>query len=82
MSYGFGPDFIQWVKTLFSNTESYVMNNGHSTGYLPLKRRTRQGDPLSAYLFILALEVMLFQVRSNEQTEGIKINDLKVKLFA
>ena len=25
--YGFGPDFIQWVKTLFNNTESCVMNH-------------------------------------------------------
>ena len=25
-SYGFGPDFIQWVKTLFNNAESCVMN--------------------------------------------------------
>ena len=25
-SYGFGPDFIQWVKTLLNNAESCVMN--------------------------------------------------------
>ena len=81
-SYGFGPDFIQLVKTFFNNAESCVMNNGHSTDYFPLKRGTRQGDPLSAYLFIVALEVMLFQVRSNEQIEGIKINDFEVKLAA
>ena len=81
-SYGFGPDFIQWVKTFFNNAESCVMNNGHSTGYFSLKRGTRQGDPLSAYLLILALEVMLLQVRSNEQIEGIKINDFEVKLSA
>ena len=30
----------------------------------------------------LASEVMLFKVRSNEQIEGIKINDSKVKLSA
>ena len=81
-SYGFSPDFIQWVKTLFNDAESCVMNKGHSTGYFPLKRGTRQGDPLSAYLFILALEVMLFQVRSNEQIEGIKINNFEVTLSA
>ena len=31
--YGFGSNFIQWIKTLFSNCESCVMNNGLSTGY-------------------------------------------------
>ena len=58
-SFGFGPDFIQWVRTLFKNSESCVMNNGFSTGYFALERGTRQGDRLSACLFILALEVML-----------------------
>ena len=46
-SYGFGPDFIQWVKPLFNDAESCVMNNGHSTGYFPLKRETRR---TSSYL--------------------------------
>ena len=35
--YGFGPDFINSVKTLFTGAESCVMNNGHSTGYFHLK---------------------------------------------
>ena len=29
--FGFGPDFIQWVKTLLNRPESCVMNNGKST---------------------------------------------------
>ena len=44
--YGFGPDFINVVKTLFTGAESCVMKNGHSTGYFPLERGTRQGDPV------------------------------------
>ena len=35
--YGFGPDFINVVKTLFTGAESCVMNNGHSIGYSHLK---------------------------------------------
>ena len=31
--FGFGPDFIQWVKTFLKDCESCVMNNGHSSGY-------------------------------------------------
>ena len=57
-TFGFGPDFIQWVRTLFKNSESCVMNNDFSKGYFALERGTRQEDPLSAYLFILALEVV------------------------
>ena len=49
------------------------MNNGHSIGYFPLERRTRQGDPLSAYLFILALKIMFIQIRNNDQIKGLKL---------
>ena len=79
-SYGFGPDFIQWVKTFLNNAESCVMNGGKSTGYFPLQRGTRQGDPLSAYLFILALEVMLIQIRKDDSMRGITIGNTVIKL--
>ena len=51
--FGFGFDFIKWIKTLLFNTQSCVMNKGYLTGYFDLERGTRQGDPLSASLFIL-----------------------------
>ena len=37
-AFGFGPEFIQWVKRFFKNVESCVMNNVRSTGYSPSKR--------------------------------------------
>ena len=58
------------------------MNNGHSSGYLPLNRGTRQGDPLSAYLFIPVLEVMLIQIRENDNIKGINIGNFDIKLSA
>ena len=60
------------------------MNNGYSTGYFPLGGGTRQGDPLSAYLFILALEIMFIQIRNNDQIKGLKIDDkiIKVSVYA
>ena len=79
-SYGFGPDFIQWVKTFLNNAESCVMNGSRSTGYFALKRGTRQGDPLSAYLFILALEIVFIQIRKDDSVIDITIGNIVINL--
>ena len=59
--FGFGDDFIRWVRIILNRQESCIMNNGHSTGYFPLSSGTRQGDPISAYLFILVMEIFLYK---------------------
>ena len=54
--FGFGETFITWIKIILKNQESCVMNGGVSTGYFNLSRGARQGDPISAYLFVIVLE--------------------------
>ena len=44
--FNFGPSFIQWIRVLYKNTSSCVMNNGFMTALFPLGRGVRQGDPL------------------------------------
>ena len=51
-------------------------------GYFRLERGTRQGDLLSAYLFVLALEVLLIQIRQNNDIKGVIINNADIKLSA
>ena len=78
-AFNFGPFFIQWVESLYKNTQSCVMNKGRSAGYFDLCRGVRQGDCLSPLLFVLALEIFLITLRSDQNIKGIKINETEIK---
>ena len=58
------------------------MNNGHGTGFFSCTRGSRQGGPLSAFLFILSLEMLFVQVREKKNIEGLKIFGHEFKLSA
>ncbi len=77
----FGQSFINWIKLFYNNIESCISNNEVSSPYFKLKRGARQGDPLSAYLFILCMEVMSNSVMRNNAIDGIKVNNHEFKLL-
>ena len=80
--YGFGDDFIDWVLNLFNRQESCVINGGHSTKYFPLERGARQGDPISAYLLVLALEIFFILIKTNNDIQGLEIFNHEVSYTA
>ena len=74
-SFNFGESFIRWVKVLYSDVSSCVMNNGFPSGLFEIKRGVRQGNPLSPYLFIIALEIVNVAIRKNKEIEGITLEE-------
>ena len=70
---GFGTELIEWIKVLLNNQESCVINAGETSKYFKLERGTRQDDPISAYLFVIVLEVVFRIIKVTSNIEGFEI---------
>ena len=71
--YGFDKNFILWVKISLRDQESCVINGGTTTKYFSIGREAGQSDPISAFLFILTLEMLFILLKSNPEIEGLTI---------
>jgi hypothetical protein len=79
-AFNFGILFRSWIQTLYSNIETTIVNNGNISEWFCPERGVRQGCPLSAFLFILTVELLAINIRSNKDIEGIKINGSEFKI--
>ena len=70
---------------LFSGLKHYFMINkvvGQSASYFALKLGSRHGDPLSAILFLLTIEVLFIMLKSNVNIKGLNRFKNEIKLIA
>ena len=58
---------------LLEYQESCIINGGNTTKYFELQKGARQGNPISAYLFILCLEIVFILIRADKRVKGINI---------
>ena len=71
--FNFGDKFIGWLKTIYKDSKSCVITNGVQSEYFKISRGIRQGDSLSALLFIIQFEPLAEKLRKTETLEGINI---------
>ncbi|CAM2098551.1 unnamed protein product [Caretta caretta] len=62
-AFGFGPQFVGFLRVLYASAECLVKLNWTLTEPVSFGRGVRQGCPLSSQLYALAIEPFLFLLR-------------------
>ena len=83
-AFNFGPDIQTWVKILYNNVSSCIVNNGFASEFFPLERGVRQGCPLSGLLFVIGIELLARAIKNDDNIKGISVGErvIKVSLYA
>jgi len=78
-----GP-YLNIVKAIYSKPVTNIKLNGEKLEAIPLKSGSRQGCPLSPYIFNIVLEVLDLAIRQQKEIQGIQIGkeEVKISLFA
>jgi hypothetical protein len=73
-----GP-YLNIVKAIYSKPVANIKLNGEKLEAVPLKSGTRQGFPLSPYLFNIVLEVLARAIRQQKEVKVTQIGKEEVK---
>ena len=78
--FSFNESFANWVKTMYTDIQTCVINNGWISEMFKNTRGIRQGCPLSALLFVLSIEIMALRIWNNKNIKGfqVKIDEIKI----
>ncbi|KAL6033813.1 hypothetical protein STEG23_022748 [Scotinomys teguina] len=81
---GIQGTFLNIIKAIYSKPTANIKLNGEKLKAIPLKSGTRQGCPLSPYLFNIVLEVLARAIQQHKEIKGIQIGkeEVKISLFA
>ncbi|WMV59774.1 hypothetical protein MTR67_053159 [Solanum verrucosum] len=69
---GFGRKWVNWIKFCVSIVKFSIITNGSPEGFFQSQRGLRQGDPMSPFLFLLAMEGLNYMVRKANEMGWIR----------
>ena len=72
-SLNFSEKTISIIRSLQKDSKSKILQNGHLSEIINLARRCKQGDPISPYLLLLAVELLGETIRKHDEIRGIAI---------
>ena len=79
-AYNFGNDFNSWITVLYRNSCNSVINNGVFSQFFSISRSCRHLDPLSPYLFSLAVEPLAASMQNFDKIKGLKFRNKQIKI--
>lgn len=71
----FGPSLIKWIKCFHTDITTRVSNNGWTSEVFNPTRGSRQGCPLSPYVFLICAEILACMLRNSPFINGINIDN-------
>ena len=82
--YKFGTSFCKWISVFTKNIKGSMIQSGFPSKPINIERGCRQGDPITAYVFLLCAQISLLMVDNNNSIAGISIkkHSYKITQFA
>ena len=74
-AFNFGEKFISWIRIMYLKLKSCIMTNGFMSPYFSVTRGIRQGDCLSALLYVIQAEPLAEYIRKSNDVKGIVVKD-------
>ena len=71
--FGFNQPFINWIKTLYTDINISIYNNGWISAPIKPEKGIKQGCPCSSLLFVISVEIMATRLRNHTNIKGIEI---------
>ena len=73
--FGFGPSFMKWIEIIYSHPTASVITNQNISCPFAINRGTRQGCPLSPFLFSIIIEPLAASVRQSQLISPVEIHE-------